>query len=294
MEPLDKLHYTLFPYGPPVGNEVNLCMVPRYITVPWLEKALPSSSDVFVVEDLIDSIACLFITMFLLSLSWYAVYYVWNRVDHRFAAVSPAHKKWYVIANLSKSFLLGIQALSIRYWMSVYMSYVEGRYRVRLELKRCIVLYVVTDVVALFMVPKLPRSTFVHHVTTLLMAMVVWGVDNTIPSTQGANGIVKMIIIYGQCSTVAFLVNGFLAWRVVYPRAGWVKMTCHLALLSYLLSCTMNWSFHLVWLYGCVFNMDISILTVLYIVGLAFTINDDIKLISWLIKQQSPMASDQN
>jgi len=294
MEPLDKLHHTLFPYGPPVGDEFNMCLVPRYITVPWLEKLLPPSSGAYAVEDLIDSIACLFITMVLLSITWYVVYYVWNKVDHKFAAITPAHKKWYVVGNLSKSFLLGIQALSIRYWLSVYSGHIEGRYRVRLELKRCIVLYVVTDVLALFMVPKLPRSTFIHHVTTLLMAVVVWGMDTTIPSTQGTNGIVKMIITYGQCSTVAFLVNAYLAWRVVYPKARWVKITCHLALLSYLLSCFMNWSSHLFWLYGCVVNMDINVLTFLYIIGLAFTINDDIKLISWLITQQSPMATDQN
>ena len=287
MEPLDIIHSVLFRYGPPVADEFNLCWVPRYFTFPALKQILPSSEGIFVVDDFIDSVICLLISMIVLTAGMFCVYAIWNKIDVRFSSINPSHKKWYVIANLSKAFLLGVQALSVRYWWTVYICIITGRYVSRLELKRCTVLYTVTDVVALYMVPKLQRSTILHHVTTLLMAMVVWGIDNTLPEWDGTLGIIKMIIIYGQCSTMAFLVNAYLALRVVYPKATWLKMVCLLALLSYLLCCTVNWSLHLLWLYNCIVNMDISILTIAYMSGLGFVINDDIKLIKWLIKQQS-------
>lgn len=287
MEPLDIIHYLLFPYGPPVADEFNMCWVPRYSSFPALERLLPSSDGIYVAEDFIDGVVCLLKCVISLTVAMYVVYKIWDRVDEKFSSITPSHKKWYVVANLSKAFLLGIQALSFRYWWAMYISYNNGRYMSRLELKRCTILYIVTDVVALYMVPKLSRATFLHHVTTLLMAMVVWGFDTTRPEWHGTLGIVKMIIIYGQCSTMAFMVNAYLAWRVAYPKAAWIKISRFLALVSYLLCCAVNWSLHLVWLYSCIVNVDISILTIAYLIGLGFVVNDDITLIKWLIKQQS-------
>ena len=288
MEPLDIIHSALFPYGPPLGDEINLCKAPRYYSFPTLEQILPPSDGIFVVEDFVDGVVCLLVCMVLLTVAMYLVHVIWDKIDEKFSSINPSHKKWYVVANLSKAFLLGVQALSFRYWWAVYITYIKlGRHVYRLELKRCTVLYIVTDVVALYMVPKLPRSTILHHVATLLMGMVVWTVDITRPNWDGTLGIVVMIIIYGQCSTMAFLVNAYLAWRVVCPKAAWLKVVSFLALISYLLCCTVNWSLHLVWLYTCIVNLDISILTIIYLIGLGFIVNDDIKLIRWLIKQQS-------
>ena len=44
----------------------------------------------------------------LLGLLWGAVYTVFNFIWPRFAAVAPAHKKWYVIANVSKCLMLAL------------------------------------------------------------------------------------------------------------------------------------------------------------------------------------------
>ena len=44
----------------------------------------------------------------------------------------------------------------------------------RLELKKCTVLNIATDVVAFNVVPKLPRSTSFHHVTTCTLMMAIW------------------------------------------------------------------------------------------------------------------------
>ena len=288
MEPLDIIHSALFPYGPPLGDEINLCKAPRYYSFPTLEQILPPSDGIFVVEDFIDGVVCLLVCIVLLTVAMYLVHVIWDKIDEKFSSINPSHKKWYVVANLSKAFLLGVQALSFRYWWAVYITYIKlGRHVYRLELKKCAVLYIVTDVVALYMLPKLPRSTILHHVATLLMGMVVWTVDITRPNWDGTLGIVVMIIIYGQCSTMAFLVNAYLAWRVVYPKAAWLKVVSFLALISYLLCCTVNWSLHLVWLYTCIVNLDISILTIIYLIGLGFIVNDDIKLIRWLIKRRS-------
>jgi len=71
------------------------------------------------------------------------------------------------------------------------------------------------------------------------MGMVVWAIDITKPDWNRTLGIVKMIVIYGQCSTIAFLVNAYLALHVVYFESTWIKTVCFLALISYL-CCTVN------------------------------------------------------
>ncbi len=48
---------------------------------------------------------------------------VWEKVDPSFAAISPPHKKWYVVANLYKAFLLACLFLGQRYWIRIYRGY---------------------------------------------------------------------------------------------------------------------------------------------------------------------------
>ena len=82
------------------------------------------------------------------------------------------------------------------------------------ELKCVGVMYVATDLVALYMVPKLLRSTVGHHVTTPTLYMVVAAMDLSIKGWDGLRGVGKMSLLYGACSSIAFPVNVYLRLRV--------------------------------------------------------------------------------
>ena len=132
-------HHTL-QYGPSIADEFNLCRIPRYYTFPALEQLLPPSNGIFVAE-FIEGVVCLLVYMVLLTGSMYLVHIIWNKIDERFSSITLSHKKWYVVANLSKAFLLGVLALSVKYWWTLYVTYYKARRHVtRLELKRCTVL----------------------------------------------------------------------------------------------------------------------------------------------------------
>ena len=76
-----------------------------------------------------------------------------------------------------------------------------------MRVKHISALYVVTDVVSLWLVPKLPQSTVVHHCISWLLALIVFGTDVRTPQSN----VVRMILLYGAWSTVPYLVNAFLA-----------------------------------------------------------------------------------
>ena len=86
---------------------------------------------------------------------------MWSHLD----MFLPSHKKWYVVANMSKAFFLGCFALSPKYWVGFHKEQFLDEFQL-LELKRTMAVYIGTDLVALYLVPKLPTSTILHHVVT--------------------------------------------------------------------------------------------------------------------------------
>ena len=88
-----------------------------------------------------------------------------------------------------------------------------------------------------------------------------------VPGFGGTLGVAKMIVVYGNFSTVTthywtrprrvrattpcltwlrraqvpFLVNAFLAWRVVYPSGGATRALSVAGLVTYVLCCIGNW-----------------------------------------------------
>ena len=122
-EPLDLIHL-LFPNNGSVGASNNFaCYNLTPLKISFLENILPPSDGSYTREGLIDSTVCFLIACSLLTLLMLIVHYVWSKVDPCFAAISPPHKKWYVIANISKCIFLCIQATSHRYWMGIYQAY---------------------------------------------------------------------------------------------------------------------------------------------------------------------------
>ena len=290
LEPLDYLAL-LFPNKGSNISGSNVCFVQQAFKIPALRKLLPDPTDYFTPDDVVDSVACFAVLCVLITLGMIACKLIWERLDGNFAAINPPHKKWYVVANLSKALFLAILASSHRYWLGTYNFYFYDHFQV-LELKRCGVIYIATDAVALYMVPKLPRSTVIHHFASIFLVGVVTTMNLEIDGWSGLLGICKMSVLYAVFSTVAYSVNAYLAFRVVYPKAVWLKHLVKMSLWTYLLCCACNWSIHAVWLINLLLSYQISVFNLLYMIMLAAVIHDDIVLIKWLINRSSPMAKD--
>ena len=288
IEPLDFLHL-LFPNK---GHQVvgdNVCFVPRPFSLPWLDidSYLPAGAtadDFFLPVELIDCLVSLTLITALVTMVMIIMKITWSKVDLQFAAITPTHKQWYVVANICKATTLLILTFSSRFWISTYRSIFDQF--VNLETKRCVMVYIATDLAALYMVPKLPRSTIQHHVATVILSIIGSGINLSLKGWTGKVGVVKMFIIYGISSTPNFMVNAYLGIRVVYPKTKWGSLVS-VSMYIYILCCAANWSIHGLWLAELVWNWDISIYVLLYLLPLYAMIHDDIKLINWLWKRGS-------
>ena len=241
-----------------------------------------------------DSITCLIVVCTILSVVFIAAHWIWNRYDYSFASISPSHKKWYVVANMSQCLFLGIMCVSPRYWKTAYRAFALDDF-VNIEIKRTTVLYITTDAVALLTVPKLPKSTIVHHVTTLLLLVLHWGVDMCVKGWTGLIGVVKMMLLYGTIISIpSSSVCGYLALRVVYPNASLTILLGRIALFTYVVGCFGNWSLHLFWFAHSIYFAYLSLSMLLYAVGFAFFVYDDFVLMKWLIARHSPVKTVKN
>ena len=295
MEPVDLI-LLLFPLLGAENKTTETCFVMVPYTVPITVKSsqfystLASYLSPKLADEFLDSFICLAILCLLLTLAMAMCFVVLNRLDPTFRNVAPAHKKWYIVANLCKSFLLGLSCTSTKYWAAAYRCYALDRFP-GIPLKRTMAVYAVTDVVALWMVPKLPTSTLIHHITSAVLYFVACASDMTEQGWTGNLGVSKMIVVYGNISTVAYLVNAYLALRVLYsPSSRSMISLCVLAFWSYIVCCAGNWGIHLIWIVNGIVTMSFSWAAVAYIAAVLFVVNDDIVLLRWLWNRSSPGA----
>lgn len=286
LEPLDVL-FLLFKNKGNNATGFNTCFVGDHFQLGPLRNTLPDATPFFTPDDFIDCLVCLLIVSVVVILGMVVGKYVWERIDHQFASINPSHKKWYVVANLSKAFFLGCMCISSRYWIGTYNGYIYDNLAM-INVKRCGMLYIATDLVALFIVPKLPFSTKMHHITTTLLIIMVSAVNIQVKGYSGLLGVSKMAVLYGIFSTMPFLVNAYLALRVVYSKGNWLHVLAKMGLWPYVLCCACNWTVHLIWLCSLIYNLELSIVNVLYLLAIATMVNDDIVLMKWLAKRSSP------
>ena len=279
IEPLEYFNL-LFPNHGFRSVGENVCFQPRPFSIPPLLTLLPEEDEFFLPGDLIDSLVCLALVTTLITISMAVLKWTWCKLDPRFAAVTPTHKQWYVVANLCKAASLALLSFSTRFWIGVYRCIHLDQY-VNLEMKRCVIIYIANDVAALFMVPRLPGSTILHHVATAGIALIDCAINLTLPGWSGLLGVAKMSLIYGIISTPNFMVNAYLGLRVVYPKAKWGLLVSS-CMFVYIACCAVNWTMHAYWLAGLAWSWDISVYTLLYLLPVSAMVHDDVVLIKWL------------
>ena len=282
IEPLDIVH-SLFPNEGRQLVHDEVCFVSKRFTFQLLLDLLPTQAKYYTPADFVDGVIGMIMMGIVVSVMMLLTRELWDYLDPAFRSINPPHKKLYVVANIAKAVLLAFLALSPRYWSGGFQFY-YGNYE-GIVIKRCSIIYCSSDFVALFLVPKLPRSTLLHHITTSIMVMVIVSMDLDAPDWNGALGVAKMSVIYGLFSSAAFSVNLYLALRVVYPNAKWMPILVHASLWIYILCCLLNWGAHAIWLYPIVSQWELSVVVLLYLGAVYIMVKDDIILISWLIKR---------
>ncbi|KAI6651586.1 hypothetical protein LOD99_4837 [Oopsacas minuta] len=283
---LDLLHKPF----PNLGNEVlpksdfncwqaKLFEAPAALQ-PYLTQ-YDNSNHYTTMTHLYDCMSCLFISSVIYTFSCFILHLVLNRFYIKFSLIRPVHKKWYVIVNVMKGIVLGTMILNTQFIPGILRMVFGGEFPI-LEAKRTTALYVMTDIVGLVLIPKLPFSTFMHHVMTLFIGMGIWSTNIGAQGWEGSLGVVKMSFLYGSFSCIPFSVNIFLGLRVMFHRKSWMIILCYFALFTYIISIGINWSLHIYWLYNCIKLMDISLSVFLYAGILVHIIRDDVILVKYI------------
>ena len=174
MEPFEILLYVLFPYWNTTDLNGN-CYSPKHYQISFLNSFSSqnkSTTYLFVADDLIDSLNVIFRGSMFVAIGFVCWKYIWDYVDPNFRRIYPTHKKWYVIANMFKAGVLAIITTNSVFWKEFYKSQFDEFQSI--QVKRGIALYLVPDIVALVMVPNLPTTTIVHHITTTLSGFLIF------------------------------------------------------------------------------------------------------------------------
>ena len=285
---LDLLHF----FFPNNGQAV----IPKSSSVCWEAKQFeaPASIQPYmginhqanafnIIPHLYDCTMCMLLSSVICVTCCVILYYLLDTFHLKFSQIRPLHKKWYVIVNIMKGIVLGLMVLNSQFIPAMWKFVFGGKIPI-LESKRTTALFVMTDFVGLLLVPKLPFSTLMHHVMTVIIGMGIWSTDISVQSWEGVFGIVKLSFMYGSFSTIPFAVNLFLGLRVVFNKNISMVWICYFALITYLISIGLNWSLHISWLYGCVERRDLSPWIFIYGAILVHIVRDDIILVKYLWK----------
>lgn len=212
-------------------------------------------------------------------------------------------KRAYVVANLLKAAVLGAQACSPSWWYYSAQEYACNLAPLGAGVSRALgapwgvhelpcnwrvdrghdafvkaisACYIVTDVVALATVPRLPLTTKVHHWATF--AFGLWVLAAPIAPAP----VLHKLLMYGAFSTLAWPVNAFLALRCTNPESKAVGALARFALALYALVCAGNWGLHALWLASGSARGALSLGEYAYAASLYLFVRDDLILMGWL------------
>jgi hypothetical protein len=213
-----------------------------------------------------------FLSVFFFTFNLYnVVFYLLNKYSKSFNNINPEHKKMYVVKNYIKSLYLCCLCFTLPY-------YISGDYDI-LFIKRCAIYYFVNDIIGLLLVDKLPMTTKIHHCTTTLCGLfILMKKDNKVD-------ILILIVLYAIFSSLTFLVNFYLGYRVHSTNNNNKYYISIIANCVYIISCIINWIVQLYLFYSIIWNIPLYH-TILYVCFLYSVVKDDLILMRWLYNDQ--------
>lgn len=197
-------------------------------------------------------------------------------VKHKRYAALSAEKQVYVVSNLLKGVMLGMFTAVLA---DVVLDLVVFHRWNGPKMRMLAPFYVNLDVVSLFKVSKMKRSTFAHHVAVGLFGIVV-ELNPARPGTLSGQ-----ICAYAVFSMLAYLVNMVLALRYVVSleNGPFIERVARWTGVLYMTVCAVHWTFQLYFAY---------IYRLWYLPALLYVfVFDDIDLMRWLFTYRAPRVS---
>jgi hypothetical protein len=190
----------------------------------------------------------------------------------KYRIITPKHKQKYFISNLVKGILLGIFT---PYSYLIFYNYIFNNIWNLSEIKLLASLYASIDLVSMFHVTKMQTTTIVHHTMVqvfYIISLLCFNFDE--------DRISNPIVIYAIFSTFAYMVNTYLALRLVMDEK-YLKFFATISSVIYQFCCTINWSYQCYYLYFSPIN---NIVKIIYSIVIISIVSDDIVLIKFLNK----------
>jgi hypothetical protein len=182
-------------------------------------------------------------------------------------------KKNYIVKNIIKSGALSV--LCVASIPTIIIPVITTNTWSNYWCYRLGILYTANDTMGLLLVNNLPKTTQYHHKITTILGLVSLGVDFQ-NSYLG-----QMMFVYTLCSAASFLVNYYLGIRYLYEKGNnkMLKLKKN-ARNIYLMSCAVNWGWHLQWIFNNYTLIEIQ--HIIYFLLLIFIVKDDLILLNWL------------
>lgn len=199
---------------------------------------------------------------------------VFENLSMNYAKINPKHKQKYFVSNLLKSMILSV--CSYVGMMVLYDYFILNRWNKNL-VKYVGAIYAATDLVSTFIVPKMQINTVVHH----LVVQVLYLISLFMFDFSGLsfdNG----IVVYAIFSSFAFIVNFYLAVRLIIKNKLVLKFLASISSVVYQACCIFNWLYQLYFLYNL--EVGFQFMKLIYLIVLSLVVFDDIVLIKFLNK----------
>jgi hypothetical protein len=210
----------------------------------------------------------------------------------RAAAVRPAHKVLYVVADVTKAaVLLGMMCTPV-WWRCAWHALAGDGWEdpgVGAAIRAMVVVYTATDASQFLSGVVMESSTVQHHVATSLFGVYVSATAvGGLGAVPGAFGpLTRALIWYGMCSTVAYAVNLYKALRVLYGPGPVMEALRRTAACLYAAELAVNWPMHTAYIVRAALSSGTtdpvgSLLAVMYAGVTAVLMRDDVKLLTFL------------
>ena len=213
---------------------------------------------------------------------YYLLEKILETVSKSFRNTEVRYVRRYIIKNLIKSFVLAYISYHIIkncHLCNIYLDVWDHP-----NMYSFTALYGLTDVLGLVMVPGLPRSTVMHHMSVALFSIINLMVDYQKPT------MFRYVIAYGMFSNLAFVVNFYLGFRKMYHDSVLTTVSCVVGYYTYVAISIVNMFTQLYLVGNHLVTNTISITNwdvMLYLVTIPLIINDDIVLMRHLRRESA-------
>lgn len=187
------------------------------------------------------------------------------------------HRKLYIIKNIIKSFFLAYLSLSSVFIISDMYYDTWNNWR----LNKFATLYVANDIMGLLLIPKLPFSTQIHHITTTLFLLYSYTLDFT------EDNVGRLLVILCIFSSYSFMVNLYLGLRFLKDdKINLLNLTIekirYYSYYVYKVCCFFNWTIQSLIILNKAYHNHLTLSYLIYPWFLILIINDDLVLMNWL------------